>query len=79
MNEEKWYWEDTAMLLLVPAIIVYFFNVGMWGAQLSGQPFLPWYVSVLITLFTVVLPTMLFCKYAQQNERGDKYLYDVKT
>jgi hypothetical protein len=71
MDEKtSWYWEETAMLLLVPAILVFFFNAGMWGVTLGGGDVgWPWYVSCLLTTSTLIVPAVLFALCIDQHER----------
>ena len=46
------YKEDAMLLLTIPAMIIMFMNVGMWGAALMGQA--PIGVAALITVVTLV-------------------------
>lgn len=59
-----WYWEDTAMLILVPAIILFFFCIGMWLAVIRGE--FQWYVALPISAVTFVL-AVLFLMYVDEN------------
>lgn len=76
MNKTQWYWQDTALLLLIPVFLVFFLNVGMWSSTLSNQEPQPWqaprpqwYVSALVTLVTVVIPTILLSAHKALNDR----------